>query len=50
MNVKKKEIKIKVMKYEMLEEWSKNKRAPHHTQFLHANELEHSTSYAKADA
>lgn len=38
------------MKYEMLEEWSKNKRAPHHTQFLHANELEHSTSYAKADA
>ena len=28
------------MKYEMLEEWSKTKRAPHHTHFLHANELD----------
>lgn len=29
-----------VMKYEMLEEWSRTKRAPTHTQFLHAAELD----------
>lgn len=28
------------LKYEMLEEWSKTKRAPKHTQFLHAAELD----------
>ncbi|ENV33351.1 VOC family protein [Acinetobacter gerneri] len=28
------------MKHEMLEEWSKTKRAPHHTHFLHAEELD----------
>ncbi len=27
------------MKTEMLEEWSKTKRAPHHTHFLHEEEL-----------
>lgn len=34
------------MKHEMLEQWSKTKRAPHHTHFLHANELD----TAKVDA
>lgn len=33
------------MKHEMLEEWSKTKRAPHHTHFLHAEELD--TAQAK---
>nr|WP_174506272.1 VOC family protein [Acinetobacter sp. Marseille-Q1620] len=28
------------MKREMLDEWSKTKRAPHHTHFLHADELD----------
>lgn len=28
------------MKYDMLEEWSKTKRAPSHTQFLHTAEFE----------
>lgn len=28
------------MKYDMLDEWSRTKRAPAHTQFLHATELE----------
>lgn len=37
------------MKYEMLEEWSKNKRAPHHTHFLHADELENNSAVAKVD-
>ncbi len=32
------------MKYEMLEEWSKTKRAPHHTHFLHADELDQTTA------
>ena len=27
------------MKHEMLDEWSRTKRAPVHTQFLHAEEL-----------
>lgn len=38
------------MKYEMLEEWSKTKRAPHHTHFLHADELDNNSREAKADA
>ena len=38
------------MKHEMLEEWSKTKRAPHHTHFLHADELDNNSSEAKADA
>ena len=37
------------MKYEMLEEWSKNKLAPHHTHFLHADELENNSALAKVD-
>ncbi|MGE8560002.1 MAG: VOC family protein [Acinetobacter sp.] len=37
------------MKYEMLEEWSKTKRAPHHTHFLHADELENNSATAKVD-
>ena len=37
------------MKYEMLEEWSKTKRAPHHTHFLHADELENNSAAAKVD-
>lgn len=28
------------LKYDMLEEWSRTKRAPEHTQFLHASEFE----------
>jgi catechol 2,3-dioxygenase-like lactoylglutathione lyase family enzyme len=31
------------MKADMLEEWSKNKRAPQHTHFLHAAELDENT-------
>ncbi len=27
------------MKLEMLDEWSRTKRAPHHTHFLHEEEL-----------
>ena len=38
------------MKYDMLEEWTKNKRAPHHTHFLHADELEETSACAKVDA
>lgn len=38
------------MKHEMLEEWSKNKRAPHHTHFLHAAELDDNAADAKVDA
>lgn len=38
------------MKYEMLEEWSKTKRAPHHTHFLHASELDNNSASAKVDA
>lgn len=38
------------MKYDMLEEWSKTKRAPHHTHFLHADELSHNSRTAKVDA
>ena len=38
------------MKYEMLEEWSKTKRAPHHTHFLHADELDDQATDAKVDA
>lgn len=37
------------MKHEMLEEWSKTKRAPHHTHFLHASELDNNSSSAKVD-
>ena len=37
------------MKHEMLEEWSKTKRAPHHTHFLHADELENNSAVAKVD-
>ncbi len=37
------------MKYEMLQEWSKTKRAPHHTHFLHADELENNSASAKVD-
>ncbi|ANF83206.1 glyoxalase (plasmid) [Acinetobacter sp. NCu2D-2] len=37
------------MKHEMLEEWSKTKRAPHHTHFLHADELENNSADAKVD-
>ncbi len=37
------------MKHEMLEEWSKTKRAPHHTHFLHADELENNSAAAKVD-
>lgn len=38
------------MKYEMLEEWSKTKRAPYHTHFLHASELDNNSASAKVDA
>ena len=38
------------MKYDMLEQWSKTKRAPSHTHFLHADELDHSAREAKMDA
>lgn len=38
------------MKYDMLEEWSKTKRAPQHTHFLHADELSHNSRTAKVDA
>ena len=38
------------MKYDMLEQWSKTKRAPSHTHFLHADELDHSTREAKMGA
>ena len=38
------------MKAEMLEQWSTTKRAPQHTQFLHADELENNASTAKIDA
>ena len=37
------------MKYEMLEQWSTTKRAPHHTHFLHADELENTSALAKVD-
>ncbi len=37
------------MKHEMLAEWSKTKRAPHHTHFLHADELENNSADAKVD-
>ncbi len=36
------------MKYDMLEEWSKTKRAPQHTHFLHADELSHILSYRQS--
>lgn len=38
------------MKYDMLEQWSKTKRAPLHTHFLHADELDHSVREAKMNA
>ncbi|WP_111860071.1 VOC family protein [Acinetobacter sp. CFCC 10889] len=38
------------MKHDMLEEWSKNKRAPQHTHFLHADELDHNATDTKVDA
>ena len=38
------------MKYDMLEQWSKTKRAPSHTHFLHADELDQSAREAKMDA
>ena len=38
------------MKYDMLEEWSKTKRAQQHTHFLHADELSHNSRTAKVDA
>lgn len=38
------------MKHEMLEQWSKTKRAPHHTHFLHASELDNNTGSAKVDS
>lgn len=38
------------MKYEMLEQWSQTKRAPHHTHFLHATELDNNSATAKVDA
>ena len=38
------------MKYEMLEQWSQTKRAPDHTHFLHAAELDQHSSAAKIDA
>ncbi|MEK5756557.1 VOC family protein [Acinetobacter variabilis] len=38
------------MKYDMLEQWSKTKRAPSHTHFLHADELDHSAREAKINA
>lgn len=38
------------MKYDMLEEWSKTKRAPQHMHFLHADELSHNSRTAKVDA
>ena len=38
------------MKYDMLEQWSKTKRAPSHTHFLHADELDQSARKAKMDA
>lgn len=38
------------MKYDMLEEWSKTKRAPQHTHFLHADELSQNSRTAKVDA
>lgn len=37
------------IKQEMLEEWSKTKRAPTHTHFLHAAELDNNSAPAKAD-
>lgn len=38
------------MKYDMLEQWSKTKRAPSHTHFLHADEFDHSAREAKMDS
>ena len=38
------------MKYDMLEEWSKTKRATQHTDFLNADELSHNSHTAKVDA
>ncbi|WP_180036576.1 MULTISPECIES: VOC family protein [unclassified Acinetobacter] len=38
------------MKHEMLEQWSKTKRAPHHTHFLHASELDNNAGSAKVDS
>ena len=38
------------MKYDMLEQWSKTTRAPSHTHFLHADELDQSAREAKMDA
>lgn len=37
------------IKQEMLNEWSKTKRAPTHTHFLHAAELDHQLIQAKVD-
>ena len=37
------------MKEEMLAEWSQTKRDPHHTHFLHADELENNSAQAKVD-
>lgn len=37
------------MKEEMLDEWTKTKRAPHHTHFLHAAELDNNSAQAKKD-
>ncbi|MDC4651069.1 VOC family protein [Acinetobacter baumannii] len=37
------------MKNEMLDEWSKTKRAPQHTHFLHADELNNNSADAKVD-
>ena len=38
------------MKHDMLEQWSKTKRAPDHTHFLHASELDSNSASAKVDA
>lgn len=38
------------MKHEMLEHWTLTKRAPHHTHFLHADELDNNSDTAKVDA
>ena len=38
------------MKHDMLEQWSKTKRAPDHTHFLHASELDNNSATAKVDA
>lgn len=38
------------MKHDMLEQWSQTKRAPDHTHFLHASELDNNSGAAKVDA